>query len=380
MLADGGERVEAAVSTDGLDFGVSIGRRHVPWGDIVFRHGGFDGQRLLLFWRSGDEQWSAMLLDAAHLVVFEPYLGSSQLQQLQQWKQYVRRSENRIRVGIGAIGIFLALPVLILVALVLMGGQIAAWAAGKISVETEQKIGAALFEQARLQMEFVEDPQVTTFLTELGGRLTRGSTYAYRWYVARDASVNAMAIPAGYIVVNSGLLAAVKSPEEVAGVMAHEIQHIEQRHSLRGLLHSLGWTAVVASVFGTVETNVVSAIAGELGRLKFSRTQEQEADLGALSILEREGIDPAGMLTFFTRLSGDNATSIELLSTHPTSHSRLDVLKGEITRLDQREYIALYRNDWAQLQERFSAINQDFNIHPTGSTRNFIHSKLLLSH
>lgn len=370
LLAEGGERVEARVSTSGLDFVVSNGLCHLPWGDILFRQGGFDGQRLMLFWRSGDEQWSAMLVNSANWVFIEPYLTSSQLQQVRQWKQHVRRSEGRFRFGIGAMGVFLAIPVLILIALVSMGGQIAEWAAGKISVETEQKIGAALFEQARHQMQFIEDPRATTFIAELGGRLTRGSAYVYRWYIARDSAVNAMAIPAGYIVVNSGLLAAVETPEEVAGVLAHEVQHIELRHTLRSLIHSLGWTAIVAIVLGNVETNAIPAIVGELGRLKFSRAQEQEADGGALSILEREGINPAGMLTFFTRLSDRSAISIDLLSTHPTSQHRLEHLAGLINQLDRRDYMTLYRDDWKPLQKHFSTINQNANVRPEASNQN----------
>ncbi len=108
----------------------------------------------------------------------------------------------------------------------------------------------------------------------IGGRLTQGSRYQYKFHVALDKSVNAFAMPGGFVVVHTGLIQLAESPEELAGVLAHEIQHVEQRHSLRAMAQSLGLYAVLSLLVG--DTSGLASLGGDLLKLKFSRNHETE--------------------------------------------------------------------------------------------------------
>jgi len=118
------------------------------------------------------------------------------------------------------------------------------------------------------------------------------------FYVADDASVNAFAMPGGFIVMNTGLLTLADNAEQVAGVLAHEIQHVEKRHSLNGMVKSAGLMVTVSLVFG--DLSGVAALGSDLIRLKFSRQHEAEADIEGLKALVVSGISPTGMRDFFS--------------------------------------------------------------------------------
>lgn len=349
-LPPGGDRLFVELSESGFQLTRKNECVTIPWSTIALSRGGFDGQQLMFAWQRDEQSWSAMLVDYAQLPTVERFLPAANAQALRQWKRAVGRAERRFRFGIGTVGILLALPLLVLIAFLSWGGQLAEWVSSKISVETEQQIGALLFEHTRQQLKLIDDPAASEFLADIGTRLTRGSTYTYRWYIAHDESINAFAMPAGYVVVNTGLLLAAESPEEVAGVVAHEIQHVELRHSLRGLVRSLGWSALVSTVLGDISSSTIAGLAQELGALQFSREQESQADAAAFNLLDKTGINPEGMMTFFKKL-GDRKTEIELLSTHPTSDSRLQSLENLVKQRGPKTYTPLAIN-WAEWRQR----------------------------
>jgi predicted Zn-dependent protease len=130
-------------------------------------------------------------------------------------------------------------------------------------------------------------------------------------------------LPGGIIVVNSGLISATRRPEELAGVLAHEIQHVEQRHSLRGAIQDLGLRGLWTVATGDVGATLAGQAAVELTSRKFSRDDEREADQGAFDLLVQHRIDPSAMADFFTTLDKRVDAQIpELLSTHPASAER----------------------------------------------------------
>ena len=161
-------------------------------------------------------------------------------------------------------------------------------------------------------------------VVEIGKRLTQGSAYPYEFYVTEDKSVNAYAMPGGFIVVHSGLLALAGSADEVAGVLAHEVAHIERRHSLRGMAKSAGLYAVVALFFG--DFGRLSGAAADLLNLKFSRDNERDADSAGLTLLVKAGLEPAPMAAFFRKMAAESVAVPAFLSTHPASEERFDNL------------------------------------------------------
>ena len=127
--------------------------------------------------------------------------------------------------------------------------------------------------------ELTQEGLAAKTVAEIGSRLTVGSRYKYRWYVSNDKEVNAFALPGGIIVINAGLIAKAGSADELAGVLAHEVQHVEHRHTLQQMIHAAGWAAVLAVVLGDVSA-ITAIVVHQLGNLRNSRKLEAQADVG----------------------------------------------------------------------------------------------------
>lgn len=127
------------------------------------------------------------------------------------------------------------MPLLVLTAVLLKQGQVIDFIVQRISPELERQIGAASLAQVRATTRFIEQGAAAQALAAVARQVVGDDTASYRFHLADDKRVNAFAVPGGDIVVNRGLLAATRSPEELAGVLAHEIQHLALRHSLQGV-------------------------------------------------------------------------------------------------------------------------------------------------
>jgi predicted Zn-dependent protease len=177
------------------------------------------------------------------------------------------------------------------------------------------------------------------------------SPYKFEVTVVKSDVINAFALPGGYVVVFTGLIKKAESGEEVAGVLSHELNHVLQRHGLERIVKSLGLMAVAAIVFGNQQglVGMMKQLGVELFTLKFGREQETEADLKGLQLLQRAKIDPAGMITFFERLSAKDEGRMEWLSTHPMSAARAERLKAELAALPKKSPEP-FTFDWKQVQ------------------------------
>ncbi len=214
-----------------------------------------------------------------------------------------------------------------------------------ISPVQEQALGEAFMRSVRSQATLVSDPHINRYIRQLGARLVTHSdtpNYPFTFFVVDDPSINAFAGPGGRIGVHTGLILAAENESELAGVMAHEIAHVTQRHLLRAYesaqqLSLPTAAATIAAILlgaatGSADAGIAAASAVQAGsiqqQLNFTRTNEKEADRIGIQTLARSDIDPFGMPAFFerlyqtTRLYG--AASIpEFLSTHPVTTDRI---------------------------------------------------------
>lgn len=140
---------------------------------------------------------------------------------------------------------------------------------------------------------------------EIGEQLELGTRNRYRWFIAQDPEVNAFAAPGGVVIVNSGLLGVVGSAEESAGVLAHEVSHIELRHSLKAAIKSLGLCAQWSLALGDYSTTMAGEAATRLTELKFLCEVEARVDLESVKRLAAAGISPSGMPCFFCEACRD---------------------------------------------------------------------------
>lgn len=248
----------------------------------------------------------------------------------------------------------------------------------------EQRLGREFIRNARQSMPFVEDPELTAYIRDLGRRIaSSGDEPAsdFRFYLIRDSALNAFAVPGGHIAVNTGLIMATESEAELASVIAHEVAHVTQHHLARMLdqsrgegLKMLGALAAAILLGGQAgQAAVVAANASAIeNRLEYSRGFEKEADGIGLQTLARAGYDPRAMPTFFERLQRwarvYDSGAPEFLRTHPLTTDRIADTRvradnyGRIENPDQTDFYhvrakirAIFADDPAGAAEQFAS-------------------------
>ncbi len=214
-------------------------------------------------------------------------------------------------------------------------------AVNRIPVEWEQKLGESAYREFLTGQDVMKDGLAVGAVKEMTQRLASHvphNPYRFDVTVVKSDVVNAFALPGGYVVVFTGLMKKADSPEEVAGVLAHELNHVLQRHGLERIIKQLGFVAVVSIVLGNPPGlgGVMKQLGIELMTLKFGRAQETEADTTGLDLLHRAKVNPEGMITFFQRLAEKDEGRVEWLSTHPMSSARADHLKARLAEMPKQ--------------------------------------------
>ena len=254
--------------------------------------------------------------------------------------------------------------ILVAVGLVILGGLaglflargwLVSVAANSVPTSWEVSAGDKLFQQITLGKKLVKDPVIDAQLSQITAPLVAGigdERYPLKFHIVEDASLNAFAIPGGNVVLHSGLLLAADSPEEVAGVLAHEIAHVTRRHSIRNIISSAGLYIVVSTLFGDA-SGLIGVLASNSAFLldrKFSRDFEREADDVGLEYLRAARIDPRGMIEFFRKLQAEEKklrdklpvtgadAAFEALSTHPATNERVERLEAKVKAKDPAGY------------------------------------------
>ena len=204
-----------------------------------------------------------------------------------------------------------------------------------ISTEQEVSMGGQFAQEIAKQYRFLEVPAVKDYVEEIGRRLVAVSdrtSIEYHFTVIDDLEhVNAFALPGGWLYVYTGLLERAENEGELAAVLAHEIGHIAARHHAEEMTKLLGYSLLVRLALGE-DPNRYAGLAtelfGTLGRLKFSRADELEADRLAIKYLARAGYRPDAMLSFLEKLQTMEKTEpskiAAFLSTHPAASARIE--------------------------------------------------------
>ena len=214
--------------------------------------------------------------------------------------------------------------------------------------KVEQKLSRLfLFEPSSKSCQ--GNAQARQILARLVGRLyplyPKDSDSSVDVFVVQDPSINAYATLGGMIFINSGLLEQAKSPEELAGVLAHEISHVSNRHVLEGsLVHILTVEGIKILVSGQPSSS--SNLARYFLNMSFTKRQEVQADQEGLDRLKQAQIDNKGISEFFKRMSQDNLAE-KFLSDHPSKQDRIEMAR-KIEAYDIRPSIS--PDEWKILQ------------------------------
>jgi predicted Zn-dependent protease len=258
-----------------------------------------------------------------------------------------RRGASRRLIAWSLLALVVLLPALLFALLVFNAGTLAGWVTDKIPIEQEVAMGRQAFKEIRGSLKIKDQGPAYKAVKSIVKQLTAGSRYQYDVHVSEDETLNAFAMPGGVIVVYTGLIAATKSPEELAGVLAHEVQHVEQRHSLRGMVKEMGLRGLWSLATGDLGGTLAGQAMLEITSLKFSRDAESEADQKGFDALVNANIDPAGMPAFFKTMSEQAADApAAFLSTHPLSVDREHELQQRVEQLGRRKYAKLPFAPW----------------------------------
>jgi predicted Zn-dependent protease len=210
------------------------------------------------------------------------------------------------------------------------------------SDQEEQALGRAIMRDVYADPRYLDDPEIETYLNQLGYKLVSVSTRNQRefnFFVVNDPTINAFAMPGGNIGVHTGLLLAAQSESELASVVAHEISHVTQDHIARMIASQSQsyWPTMaalaVALLAARSNPNIASAAIASTqaysiqNQLNYSRDYEREADRLGYEMLTRGGFDPRGMSGFFNRLERANrfydSSAPAYLRTHPLTTDRI---------------------------------------------------------
>ena len=268
-----------------------------------------------------------------------------------------------------------------------------------LPLNLEQELGDNYMRLLRRELDINSDPLVRTYINQLGFRLVAANPDAenrqFYFFVVNDPTVNAFAMPGGYIGINSGLIDQAATEAELAGVVAHEIAHVTQRHiarrieqqqqlSLPSMLATLGSILIMTQdpEAGVAALTGIQAGAQQI-MINHTRSNESEADRVGISTLANAGFDPTGMTRFFEKmlmLSRYSGRRLAFLSTHPLSQTRITESRDRarklnfINRSDEKTFRFLKRRLTSTIEQDFKILKRNYESH-RDSRPNLIETK-----
>ena len=324
----------------------------LSWSELRIERGGASGK--MIFCRDAQNTLTLFCEEKGFLDYLAAQPGGQRHPELQALWSAAQRATRRTYF-------FLALGALLLVALGFgfmpglrwMGG----WVLRQMPTSIDRRLGDLGWAQMQGELSRMKAPKASAALEEIVQRLEvdrEARRWKYRLYLVDDGRINAFALPGGRLVVFRGLLEAASGPEEVAGVLAHEMAHVSRRHGVQRLIRSVGLVGAIQVLIGDV--GGVMALGKELLTLSainhYSREQESEADERAVQVMQKAGLDALALAHFFERLQkeqGKVPEYLEWMSTHPSHRARIDsirrALRGRTKPL--RRPLAL---DWSEVQ------------------------------
>jgi beta-barrel assembly-enhancing protease len=235
-----------------------------------------------------------------------------------------------------------------------------------VTTQQEVDIGRQYSAQINQQLPIVTDPQLNNYINLVGNTIARQGTRGlqYQFYIVNINQVNAFAVPGGFIYVNRGLVERAENLSELAGVLAHEVAHVEARHSAemieRAQRANVGLN-VAYILLGRPPSGLEQAaieIGGTAWMASHSRAAEMEADALGVRYMVGAGLEPRGLVTFFNKLLEDQQRQPgrveQWFATHPLTTDRVAETQALIDQvpLAQRQNLTVNTEQFRAFQQR----------------------------
>jgi Zn-dependent protease with chaperone function len=328
---------EITLGSGQVNFKSASGQVSLPLSGILIRAGGHnDGQ--IFFEHPNHPGWVLVSKDAS--AARHPALEGLIDRKLAGARQRTHRRFVTVAAGsLLFLAIFFCLGIFLLIS---QKENLVRGIANKIPVSKEIEIGDKLFASAKSEWTFVDDPALNQRLGEVTNQfhsIMGSSPYPFRFHIIHEKTLNAFAMPGGNIVIHDELLKRFDSSGAIAGVLAHEMAHVTERHSLRSLIESSGLYILMQAFLGDADRALGLFRDGSrlLLERKFSRGFEREADNRGWDYMVESGIDPAGMIEGFKKLKAEmdkegqgEEIAFGLLSTHGSIDERIRNLEAKL--------------------------------------------------
>jgi len=355
-VVKGGARQTAQLTMDAeaLRARTSDGTTHVlRWHDLRLEHGGSSNKVIFAHGKG----LTIYCEDSGFLRALEGSGGNEVADELARLsgQKVATRSRHLVAWALvlaTLVGLWFVLP-----GLLHMGTDAAVDA---LPVSVDESLGGTALAAMQVEGTVIEDELVVGAVQEMVDRLTPFAEvpgFQYEVRIVQSDVMNAFALPGGYITVFTGLIENADGPEQVAGVIAHEIAHVTGRHGLRRIAHSLGLWVGVRFLLG--DTSGLLGIATDLFTTAtvndYSQDQETEADLVGVNMLVAARIDPTGLAEFFRKLSaehGDVPPALSWTSSHPRHAERIAAIEELLERRGELPELLPFEHDWDEVLER----------------------------
>jgi predicted Zn-dependent protease len=227
------------------------------------------------------------------------------------------------------------------------------------STQQDVEIGRQVSREAESELRILKDSRIQNYVNSLGRRLAAkapGAKYPYQVKVVNDKTINAFALPGGFLYVHRGIIESADNEGQLAGVIAHEIAHVALRHGTNQMTKSYATRAPLAILGGLLGSDTIGGVIAQVGAsftansilLKFSRDAERQADLMGAQILYDNNYDPRAMAQFFEKLQRQGGSrGPDFLSSHPNPGDRIGNVNQEVRKLGGQR---TYRNDSSDFQ------------------------------
>lgn len=317
-----------------------------PFGDLQVSQGGA-GNNLIYISHRLYPDWNVYTSDKS-------ILKNKIVKDIPAFYEVVRKNRNyTLIITLWVLGFSLVLT-LIVFGLYGLRNSFSYAIATKIPIQWEVELGNAVL-KTLLSGKKLYSEDYTNMLEPITKPLvdvSKDSGYEFRFYIIEDKTLNAFALPGGNVVIHSALLKKAEKPEEIAGVLAHEMSHVTERHGTRQLINTIGIFVIIQTLLGDL-TGILAVItqnSGLLLRAKFSRDFEREADAKGFNYLVNARIHPKGMISFFEKILEEekkmkvDSEILTFISTHPGTEERIEKLKEKIQEVENKEFKPIKMN------------------------------------
>jgi predicted Zn-dependent protease len=211
----------------------------------------------------------------------------------------------------------------------------------KVTTDLDQKLGDVFWESYSADMVEVKDDKVILPIIKMVDQLCSENgikSSSIKVHVVNNKEINAFAMPGRHLVVHTGLIDFVDHQEEITGVIAHEIAHIESGHVVKKLGKEIGLSVILNLTLGDIGGEVVRNALSTITSTAYDRSLEKEADLKAVDYMLKAKMNPTYLASFLEKLDKQSQTPevLQWVSTHPDSKERVSYINQKVKSISPK--------------------------------------------